>query len=162
MYPYFQCFSRIFFIDRLSLMFAYLHTHVGASNLRFRIVSIFISLIPQHICYEVTKRSRPSYPRDTANRSDLILQGGPNQHSTHKPNRTTHTNHSPPRLELQEPAQRHIVSRALRETTKSKHMQPTSPLPLDYPRSWVRVPVLSKQRSTRLTGFDYLILPACG
>ena len=33
-------------IDRLSLIFAYLHTHVGASNIRFRIVSIFISLIP--------------------------------------------------------------------------------------------------------------------
>ena len=35
---------------------------------------------------------------------------------------TTRTNHSPPRLELQEPAQRHMVSRAQRETTKSKHM----------------------------------------
>ena len=45
-YPYFQCFSRIFYIGRLSLMFAYLHTYVGASNLRFRIVSLFISLIP--------------------------------------------------------------------------------------------------------------------
>ena len=30
----------------------------------------------------------------------------------------------PPRLELQKPAQRHMVSRAQRETTKSKHMLP--------------------------------------
>ena len=43
--------------------------------------------------------------RLTANRFDLTLQGGPNQHGTYKPRRTTRTNHSPPRLELQEPAQ---------------------------------------------------------
>ena len=99
--------------------------------------------------------------RLTTNRSDLTLQGGPNQHGTYLPRRTIHANHSPPRLELQEPAQRHIVSRALRETTKNNHMQPLSPRPLDYPRSWVRVPVLSKQSSTWLTGFDYLLLLAC-
>ena len=40
------------------------------------------------------------------------------------PRRTIGANHSPPRLKLQEPAQRHMVSRALRETTKSKHMHP--------------------------------------
>ena len=62
--------------------------------------------------------------RLTVNRSDLTLQGGPNQHGTHKPRRTTRANHSPLHLELQEPAQRHIVSRALRETTKNKHMRP--------------------------------------
>ena len=100
--------------------------------------------------------------RLTANRFDLTLQGGPNQHGTHRPRRTTRTNHCPPRLELQEPAHRHIVSRALRETTKSKYVPPTSPRPLDYPRSWVRVHVLSMQGSTRLTDFDYLLLPACG
>ena len=99
--------------------------------------------------------------RLTANRFDLILQGGPNQHGMQKPRRTPRANPSPPRLELQEPAQRHIVNRALHETTKSKHMQHLSPRPLDYPRSWVRVPVLSMQGSTRLTGFDYLRLPAC-
>ena len=59
-----------------------------------------------------------------ANQSDLTLQGGPNQHGTHMSRRTTRTNHSPPRLELQQPAQRHIVSRAQCETTKSKHMHP--------------------------------------
>ena len=76
--------------------------------------------------------------RLTANRFDLTLQGGPNQHGTHMPRRTTRTNHSPPRLELQEPAQRHMVSRAQRETTKSKHMHP--PILRDYltrPKSWV-------------------------
>ena len=39
--------------------------------------------------------------RLTANRFDLTLQGGPNQHGTYKPRRTTRTNPSPPRLELQ-------------------------------------------------------------
>ena len=100
--------------------------------------------------------------RLTANRSDLIMQREPNQHGTRMPHRTTRTNHSPPRLELQEPAQRHMVSRAQRETTKSKQCIPISPQLLNYPRSWLRVPVLSKQGSTRLTDFDYLLLPACG
>ena len=35
--------------------------------------------------YDVTKKSRLSYPRVTANRSDLTLQGGPNQHGTYWP-----------------------------------------------------------------------------
>ena len=39
--------------------------------------------------------------RLTANRSDLTLQGGHNQHGTQKPCRTTRTYPSPPRLELQ-------------------------------------------------------------
>ena len=38
----------------------------------------------------------------TANRSDLTLQGGPNQHGTYLPRRTIWVNHSPPRLELQD------------------------------------------------------------
>ena len=69
----------------------------------------------------------------TANRFDLTLQGGPNQHGTQKPRRTPRANPSPPRLELQEPAQRHMVSRAQRETTKSKHMHLVSPRLLDSP-----------------------------
>ena len=69
--------------------------------------------------------------RLTANRFDLTLHGGPNQHGTQKPRRTPRTNLSPPRLELQELAQRHIVSPALRETTKSKLVHPNSPRPLD-------------------------------
>ena len=98
----------------------------------------------------------------TANRFHLTLQGGPNQHGMYLPRRTIHANHSPPRLELQEPAQRHMVSQAQRETTK---INICIPILRDYstsPRSWVRVPVLSKQGSTRLTGFDYLLLPVCG
>jgi hypothetical protein len=35
--------------------------------------------------YDVTKRSRLSYPRVTANRSDLTLQGGPNSHAKCNP-----------------------------------------------------------------------------
>src|SRR6185312_16984025 len=69
-----------------------------------------------------------------ANRSDLTLQGGPNQHGTQKPRRTPRTNISPPRLELQEPAQRYMVSRAQRETTKSNHMHPNSLRLLDSPQ----------------------------
>ena len=42
--------------------------------------------------------------RLTANRFDLTLQGGPNQHGTQKPRRTSRPNLSSPRLELQEPA----------------------------------------------------------
>ena len=38
--------------------------------------------------------------RLAANRSDLTLQGVPNQHGTQKPRRTPRTNPSPPRLEL--------------------------------------------------------------
>ena len=37
-----------------------------------------------------------------ANRFDLTLQVEPNQHGTYKPRRTTRTNLSPPRLELQD------------------------------------------------------------
>ena len=72
------------------------------------------------------RRDQGAYIRErqTANQSDLTLQGGPNQHGTQKPRQTTRTNLSPPRLELQEPAQRHIVSRALRETTKSNTCNP--------------------------------------
>ena len=40
--------------------------------------------------------------RLTANRSDLTLQGGSNQHGTYLPRRTIRANHSPPRLELQD------------------------------------------------------------
>ena len=89
--------------------------------------------------YDVTRRSRCSCPRATDGESirfNLVRC------------RTTRTNHSPPRLELQEPAQRHMVSRAQRETTKSrhmvsraqrettksKHMHPNSPRLLDSPQ----------------------------
>ena len=41
---------------------------------------------------------------------------------------------SPPRTT--EPPHLHIVSRALRETTKSKYMHSNSPRPLDYPKGW--------------------------
>ena len=40
--------------------------------------------------------------RLAANRFDLTLQGGPNQHGTHRSRQTRRTNHSPPRLELQD------------------------------------------------------------
>ena len=74
--------------------------------------------------YDAVDQGAHIRERLTANRSDLTLQGGPNEHGTQKPRRTPRTNLSPPRLELQEPAQRHIVSRVLRETTQSKCIQP--------------------------------------
>ena len=65
--------------------------HSQSSRSRFKIVPSFIPNILIHF-YEAAKRSRLSYPRDTANRSDLTLQGGPNQHGTQKPCRTPRTN----------------------------------------------------------------------
>ena len=44
------------------------------------------------IYYDVTERSRFSYPRVTANQFDLTLQGRPNQHDTCKPRRATRIN----------------------------------------------------------------------
>ena len=122
--PYFQHFSRIFLYRKTINYCLHIYSNHGeAFNINSKQCSSFIINNLIHF-YEATKRSRPSYPRDTANRSDLTLQDGPNQHGTHKPRRTTRTNHSSPRLELQEPAQRHIVSRALRETAKSKTCNP--------------------------------------
>ena len=126
-------------------------------------ICIYIYIYIYHIltfCYDAAKRSRPSWPRDTANRSDLTFQGGPNQHGTYLPRRTIHTNHSPPRLELQD-RPNIMVSRAQRETTKSKHMQSHFSATTRPPQEVSWSPVLSKQGSTRLTGFDYLLLPAC-
>ena len=113
--------------------------------------------------YDVTQRSRCSCPRTTDGESirfNLARWTQPTRHVFTPSDYTCQPFSSPPRTT--EPPNLHIVSRALRETTKSKLMHPNSPRPLDYPRSWVRVPVLSKQGSTMLTGFDYLLLPACG
>ena len=79
-----------------------------------------------------------------------------------KPRRTPRTDLSPPRLELQEPAQRHMVSRAQRETTKSKHMHPrfsaTTRLPQELGAGYCTFE--AKQYSAY--GFDYLLLQVCG
>ena len=68
--------------------------------------------------------------RLTENRSDLTLQGGPNQHGAHKSRWTTRTNHFPSPPRTTGPPHHHMVSRAQCETTKSKHMQP--PFLRDY------------------------------
>ena len=74
--------------------------------------------------------------RLTANRSDLTLQGGPNQHGTHWPRRTTRTNHSPPRLELQD-CPTIIWSAELNvRPPKVNTCISVSPWLLDYPRRW--------------------------
>ena len=95
--------------------------------------SIIIQCVQHHICIIIILSWTTMWLGDqgahirerlTANRFDLTLQGGPNQHGTQKPRRTPRTELSPPRLELQELAQRHMVSRAQRETTKSKHIHP--------------------------------------
>jgi len=64
--------------------------------------------------YDAVDQGAHIRERLTANRSDLTLQDGPNEHGTQKSRRTPRTNLCSPRLELQEPAQRHIVSRSLR------------------------------------------------
>ena len=55
-------------------------------------------------------------------KSSLMRGRFTNPHGTQKPRQTPRTDLSPPRLKLQELAQRHMVSRAQRETTKIKHM----------------------------------------
>ena len=99
--PYFQCFSHIFCIERLlsnvGISKTLMWEHYNNDSKQFH----HLSLLFQIYFYEATKRSRPSYPRDTANRFVLTLQGEPNQHGTHLPRRMIRANHSPPCLELQ-------------------------------------------------------------
>ena len=64
-------------IDHIT--FSEYHNHISYSQL---------SIPNSIIYYDVTERSRFSYPRVTANRFDLTLQGGPNQHDTCTPKRT--------------------------------------------------------------------------
>jgi len=61
-----------------------------------------------------------SYPRAATNRFDLTLQDGPNTHDTYIPRWTIRGNHSPPSLRTSELSHQHIISRALRESTKNK------------------------------------------
>src|SRR6185503_17288933 len=99
--------------------------------------------------------------RLTANRFDLTLQGGPNQHGMLKPRRTPHTDLSPPRLELQDRPT--IIWSAELNVRPPKVIYAFRFSATTRPPQEVRwSPVLSKQGSTRLTGFDYLLLPACG
>ena len=74
-----------------------------------------------------------------ANRSDLTLQGGPNQHGTYLPCRTIQTNHSPPRLELQDRPTIIWSAELNVRPPKVNICNPISPRLLDYPRRWVGV-----------------------
>ena len=74
--------------------------------------------------------------RLTANRFDLTLQDGPNQHGTQKPRRTTCTNLSPPRLELQDRPTIIWSAELNVRPPKVNICIPISPLLLDYPRRW--------------------------
>jgi hypothetical protein len=74
-----------------------------------------------------------------ANRSDLTLQGVPNQHGTHKPRRTTRTNHSPPHLELQDRPTIIWSAELNVRPPKVNTCIPISPRLLYYPRRWVEV-----------------------
>ena len=97
-------------------------------------VNLYITYHPQHST-TMRRGDQGAHIRErlTANRSDLTLQGGPNQHGTQKAlsDSTDQPFPSPPRTT--EPPHLHIVSRALRETTKNKLMHPNSPRPLDSP-----------------------------
>ena len=82
--------------------------------------------------------------RLTANRSDLTLQGGPNQHGTQKPRRTPRTDLSPP-ISNYRNQPNDIWSAELNvRPPKVNICILISPRLLDYPRSWVWVPVLTK------------------
>ena len=74
--------------------------------------------------------------RLTTNQFDLTLQDGPNQHGTHKPRRTTRTNHSPPRLELQDRPTIIWSAELNVRPPKVNICIPISPRLLDYPRRW--------------------------
>ena len=74
--------------------------------------------------------------RLTANRFDLTLQGGPNQHGTQKPCRNPRTDLSPPRLELQDRPTIIWSAELDVRPPKVNICIPTSPRLLDYPRRW--------------------------
>ena len=77
----FACTSRARMVDHI--IFSEYHNHISYSQL---------SIPNSIIYYDVTDRSRFSYPRVTANRFDLTLQGRPNQHDTCKPRQATRIN----------------------------------------------------------------------
>ena len=77
--------------------------------------------------------------RLTANRSNLTLQGGPNQHGMHMSRRTTRTNHSPPHLELQDRPTIIWSAELNVRPPKVNTCIPISPWLLDYTRRWVEV-----------------------
>jgi len=72
--------------------------------------------------------------RLTANRFDLTLQGGPNQHGTQKPRRTPRTDLSPPRLEQQDRPTIIWSAELNVRPPKVNICIPISPRLLDYPR----------------------------
>ena len=65
------------------------------------IITIYHSYFVSFLRCDAVNRGAHVRERLTANRFDLTLQGGPNQHGTRMPRRTTRTNPSPSRLELQ-------------------------------------------------------------
>ena len=77
----------------------------------------FHSVLILLLYYDVTQWPRLSYPRVTANRSDLTLQGGPNSHDTWKPRRATHVNcsHNYPEVWIK-PANTRMMSPARANT----------------------------------------------
>ena len=100
--PYFHILAHdsIYLIPQLIL--AYLSKHGEVCNnipIDHNNISSKFHLITTMRCCDQGAHIRE---RLMTNRSDLTLQGGPNQHGTHKPRRTTRTNHSPPHLELQD------------------------------------------------------------
>ena len=94
--------------------------------------------------------------RLTANRSDLTLQGGPNTHITYRPHRTIRDNPF-----ICTPNSR----TALRPGTASPTDTNEGSAMSFYTSSTSEDSIKSAYRcaySTELTGFDYLLLPACG
>ena len=77
--------------------------------------------------------------RLTANRSVITLQDEPNQHGKRMPRRTTRTNLSPPRLEIQDRPTIIWSAELNVRPPKVNTCIPVSPRLLDHPRRWVEV-----------------------
>ena len=89
--------------------------HISFSRISTKVQLFSFCLLNPY--YDVTHWPRLSYPRVTANRSDLTLQGGPNSHDTWKPRRATHVNcsHNYPEVWIK-PANTRMMSPARANT----------------------------------------------
>jgi hypothetical protein len=120
--------------------------------------SLHSILVPSSY-YDVTKWPKFSYSRVTANRSDLILQGGPNQHDTCKPHWTTHVNCShhyhdiwttPAKTRVKGPSHRTPKEPGGDIQSNNRHHS--------TPRVAGRISKYRCKSGLQLTGFDYLLL----
>ena len=161
--PYFQYFSSsLLYQYQLDLpehlevdhiIFSEYHSHISYSQLS----------IPNFIIYyDVTERSRFSYPRVTANLFDLTLQGRSNQHDTCKPRRATRINcfHRYHDIWIA-PAKTQVLGPSLRTPREPGGDIQFNTRHHTTPRVASRDSKYCCKSGLQLTGFDCLLLPAC-